>query len=965
MNNSSNWGDSTLSGVSGSDLRLVRTSPHINRWESDGNGSLIIKAREDSETYSRSTTHFTLNSTVQDHSSGTFSGGRYATVSSLSSAAEHNIVAGIGTVDTWMLPTDGKITLPGATLFAPEGEDLPERFKGINTIRYVPDQDASKNYANLSSAIEADFKKNNLPTFDVGSYGWQGAKQPTKEELSKISSLVGSNTILPSIHFGSPDESMEALISDTLKLKQYTIGDVFSPSENSPMQQLAELQSRLDGELDTVHPKAKEMYREKFNKSYSGTKSEVDKWLDKKFPPHVEPPPISMPPPLPITPGSAIPPPIPSSSMAVPPPPPPVANEVSTLIDTPTQFHNKSSEWIPRRFSEGLSPHQSKDLLEVYEKHGGRVAQDTLRQVFSGDKNTTHQGVDKTKQSGVDTKTSTIANHKKAHKDLQENSVKNFFGNKKLKSFDTETTGLDSTNTNYSKRSKIWQLGLAIEGASGVEEHTSPFFSSNADGSLRHSSKMAKPFVESSLKHSNGRFSEQAFEQGNFNTLVDMYGKNTLSSLETSLNNTLGKVNSSDVVVLQNMNFENQMLKSSFEQGLIGSDQYQALSEKMYTVDLNKDGSVNTLFQRPARVQSLMRQADMLYHTEYLNNLSEDSFQIYREKVNGAIAEYSSAINNEKRVGAVAFELQDLSKAFLANGANRGLLDKSTVTLGLNVDFLSRAILGRSETHTALQDSEDTLDLFRKMWSMNAELESGVELSPETNKIMATIKEQQPSEINKRFISSVRSVINDYKDRGYTNIGDKYTWYNPEVTLKEKTTDGAVTSVLEKLSTTSKRQEPDFKVAMNNVVSRFSRYTNNIEGVDREAFVGDIVKDFDSGADFKTLHKKVDNDYFNHKTNLSGSATTENVISEAGRKATEKTASFWDESTTLFGKEMKNKTKATILGGIGVGLATMAFTTKPEPNFSNSNNVSDQFYDEQYLGTAFVDFKERNKHYMM
>ena len=43
----------------------------------------------------------------------------------------------------------------------------------------------------------------------------------------------------------------------------------------------------------------------------------------------------------------------------------------------------------------------------------------------------------------------------------------------------------------------------------------------------------------------------------------------------------------------------------------------------------------------------------------------------------------------------------------------------------------------------------------------------------------------------------------------------------------------------------------------------------------------------------------------------------------------------------------------------------MAFQGRPDPVEKNYDNVSEQFYDEQYLGTAFVDFRERNKHYMM
>ncbi len=577
--------------------------------------------------------------------------------------------------------------------------------------------------------------------------------------------------------------------------------------------------------------------------------------------------------------------------------------------------------------------------------------------------NTTHQAVDTTKVSGVNTKTSAISNHKEVHKEIEENSVKNFFGANRLKSFDTETTGLNTTNHQLSKRDRIWQVGLAIEGIGGVEEHTNPFFTSNSEGKLQQSVNMSRPYLESSLKHSNGRFSKKAFEDGNFNQFMSMYEKGELSSLKTSLNNTLGKINLSDVVVLQNMNFENQMLKSSLDQGLISKDFYEDIAKRMETVSVDLEGNTQTLFQRPHKVQKLMRQADMMYHTEYLNNLSEDSFQQYRSTVNNAIAEYTSSINNKNRVGAVAVELQDLSKAFLANAANRGLIEKQTATLGLNVDFLSRAILGTSEKHTALKDSEDTISLFKKMWEMNSELNSGAELSENTLKVLNNIKEQQPEEINKRFVSTVRSVINDFKEKNYTKIGDNLTWYNPEVSLRQQVNNGSVVEKLDKISVSQKEKEYNLPKALDNVINRYNRYTDNIGGFDRKNYVNNIVNDFNNGASFQGIHTKVDNDYFNLKTEPTTS--TESIINKEISSSMNNSDNFWSKKTELFGKEMKMKTKATILGGIGAGLATMAFTQRPHPQDERYNNVSEQFYDEQYLGTAFVDFKERNKHYMM
>ena len=62
-----------------------------------------------------------------------------------------------------------------------------------------------------------------------------------------------------------------------------------------------------------------------------------------------------------------------------------------------------------------------------------------------------------------------------------------------------------------------------------------------------------------------------------------------------------------------------------------------------------------------------------------------------------------------------------------------------------------------------------------------------------------------------------------------------------------------------------------------------------------------------------------------------------------------------------------NKNNKTVLGiGLVAGLGYMAFkSTRFEKEDPNENlPVSYQFYDEQYLGTGFVEFRERNKRYM-
>ena len=47
----------------------------------------------------------------------------------------------------------------------------------------------------------------------------------------------------------------------------------------------------------------------------------------------------------------------------------------------------------------------------------------------------------------------------------------------------------------------------------------------------------------------------------------------------------------------------------------ISKDFYEDIAKRMETVSVDLEGNTQTLFQRPHKVQKLMRQADMMYNT--------------------------------------------------------------------------------------------------------------------------------------------------------------------------------------------------------------------------------------------------------------------------------------------------------------------------------------------------------------
>ena len=175
--------------------------------------------------------------------------------------------------------------------------------------------------------------------------------------------------------------------------------------------------------------------------------------------------------------------------------------------------------------------------------------------------------------------------HIDTHRQIQQNSLSQFFKDKeRLKAFDIETTSLLNKGKNFQNRAKIWQIGLAIDSdtqeISGHQTHTNPFFSFDKNNKVSKVTKTTKD-AEKSLRTSNGRFSERAFSQGNFTGFLKDYNTGKIESLDSALKSMFDKVNKSDVLVLQNMNFENKTLKSQVEMGILSRDTYNNIANKI------------------------------------------------------------------------------------------------------------------------------------------------------------------------------------------------------------------------------------------------------------------------------------------------------------------------------------------------------------------------------------------------
>lgn len=518
----------------------------------------------------------------------------------------------------------------------------------------------------------------------------------------------------------------------------------------------------------------------------------------------------------------------------------------------------------------------------------------------------------------------------------EQTSIKSFFKDK-IKSFDVESTGLDTYNRDFNKRARIWQAGLAIEGEKGIETHTNPLKDFLGNKSTPNPmARLINGELKEDLRTSNGRFSEDTYLTGGFNEISRLHGLGRLGSLDGAIGKTLGTVKSRDIVVLQNMNFENNILKSSREQGLLSEGIYNQLLDNMYTTGAEKEAEgFQSILQRPSEVQRHMRQADLIFRTQYLVTNHDGTYNEYMGHLNNAIASYRDVIDDPNRTKAVAVELQDITKYFYAHAADKGYIDKNKSVLGLNVDFLSRTLLNEEEKHTALSDATQTITLMKKMMVMGEELESG-NISESTKKTLELLHKNQKVELDRGFLSSINSVIGDFKSKGNTKKYKPFSHTLPELKLNENGRQVTVPAI--SVGTGGAGIETSLDKALDSVVQRHSYQGDG--SIDREGYVESLKEKYKQNKSYSKLHDISSDDLNNFKDGAGKLAFTKKVPPINMKKAA--------------------------LAAAGIGLAYMWLTPEPEKQQQDKySSASEDYYDDQYLGTEFVNYKERNKHYMM
>lgn len=492
----------------------------------------------------------------------------------------------------------------------------------------------------------------------------------------------------------------------------------------------------------------------------------------------------------------------------------------------------------------------------------------------------------------------------------------------RLASFDTETTGLNVSKDN------IWQLGFTSS-SSSIESEVNPFLIYDHKKSKWTNSRRflkTDDYVKA-LRTINGEFSEASYRSGAFNKNIRSFSKKSLKNINEGFINTIGNIKESDILVMQNHKFENRLLLDKRIKNLIDEDNYNRVKDRFQFVSTKDEG----LFNTPPKVQSALRDAEFKKYTRLDGNININKLDIrtYTQSMNKVIDEYKAAISNSSK--AIVVEQMDITKALYANAIDKGFMRAENNSIGLSIDFLTRSLYNTKEKHTALSDSKDTLKVFKDSWKMIEELRSG-NITKETKENLKKIVDNQEFEKTTQFNKTVSSVLNDFKTRGTTSVG-----FHRSTNELIDTTSNIVHTV-NSVSVGSDRYTSNFNDAMDKIALRF----NSKDKID---YIDNLKNMYNNNNTFESINN------------------THNLSISLGREQFNSTTKLGEESTKII--DTSNKIPRSLKIGLAIGAGLLYMGMKDSPKIEDKNTYASQdFYDEQYLGTVFFESENRNKHYM-
>lgn len=458
--------------------------------------------------------------------------------------------------------------------------------------------------------------------------------------------------------------------------------------------------------------------------------------------------------------------------------------------------------------------------------------------------------------------------------------------NDRIISLDIETTGLQTTDP-------IWSVGIATQGTRKKDREL--FLS----GITKSKDKLTA--IDDLFNLHAGSFGQDQLQSGAFEAFGKAAESSKTKSFNAAIKDLTDMAGQADVLLIQNVNFEDRFLSSQIE-----PKAKQALTDKLYA---NTPSSRRRLFNESVDIENA--RALTKASAETLKQSLKDGSDVagYTAKHSAASQKLmdtiSTSITDAKAAGKIAVvDLLDITRSTYAVAAEKGLLNPAHISMLSNMDFITRGLLGRPETHRALMDGQDQIHAYNIFKDGYDELLKTGKFTPDLQKLADSV-DAGFHEVNYNFLKSMRSHIDDIGAKG-----------------KPATVKDAATTALARLDHVDE--------GLNN----FSReaYSTSLFGKSKTEALDQI------NSDLKTIQGGGHSDVIDRNYHTPTLPKKENMLST----------------------KAKIGLGAVAVVGLGI-VSTLGDTSKKE----QKHNTYNELYDEQYVGTALADWQDRNKSHRM
>ena len=275
--------------------------------------------------------------------------------------------------------------------------------------------------------------------------------------------------------------------------------------------------------------------------------------------------------------------------------------------------------------------------------------------------------------------------------------MSHLFDNNRFVSIDIETSGRDAA------KDKIWNIGLKWSNGKKrnlfLVDDASYTMGHSADASVLAQREQVVDRMKAQLE--SGNFGKRQAAKGSFNDLYKAIREGTAITSEgaakyiSNIVGHLGASNQAKFTLIQNARFEDQFLtKLMQDYGVFDKAKHGMEFRTNYT-----EGYAGFLYS-PPDITTLKANAAQSFEKYLAGTGSFDEVAKHHEAI---VNSYFSHINNAPK--GISVDLMDLTKAFYAKAAEKGLLRKQDIHVGTNIEFLSQLFYDQAEAHTGLEDA--------------------------------------------------------------------------------------------------------------------------------------------------------------------------------------------------------------------------------------------------------------------